>query len=183
MHEARQYQKERTCAVKCSLCNHRCTIAGRETRDLRGPAERRAGRCMPPRTACQCRSGGSDREKTALPLPARHPLVFAGRHRVQFPLRALPELAYLAGEFEMPACVRSPRKKGSPGHLQAGAQASHGHITSRPSGTSIHLTWARSPGHRDLGPCYVTNGYITEEALRELVPMLGGVPGGYQGVH
>ena len=95
MHEARQYEKTDNNAVKCSLCNHRCAIQ-EGGHGICGVRLNEHGTLYAATYGKISAEAVDPIEKKPLfhYLPG-HALVLAGQHRLQLPLRALPELAYL----------------------------------------------------------------------------------------
>ncbi len=96
MHEARLYQKLENKTVKCALCNHRCTIK-----------DGNHGICgirLNENGTLYAAAYGKISSEAVDPIekkPLFHYLpgtlsVLAGKYRLQLPLPALPELAYLA---------------------------------------------------------------------------------------
>ncbi len=172
MHEARQYTKKEGNAVRCSLCSHRCTIA-----------DGKHGIC-----------GVRQNERGTL-YATTYGLVSA---EAIDPIEKKPLFHYLPGtlsyslggigcNFRCEHCQNwqisqadrlnarllplSP-EEGVARALASGSASiswTYNEPTIWHEYTLDMGTLARSRG---LGTCYVTNGYITEEALRELVPML-----------
>ena len=173
MHEARQYEKLENNAVKCSLCNHRCTIK-----------EGRHGIC-----------GVRVNEKGTL-----YGMTY-GKISAEAidPIEKKPLFHYLPGtssyslgsvgcNFHCEHCqnwhisrttVEEARLRDLPpeeGVRRAIGSGSRSISWTYNEPTIWHEytldmgTLARAKG---LGTVYVTNGYITGEALRELAPMLG----------
>ncbi|OPZ42549.1 MAG: hypothetical protein BWY93_01772 [Euryarchaeota archaeon ADurb.BinA087] len=90
---------------------------GREARDLRGPGEPERDPLRNHVWQGKCGGDRPHREETPVPLPARDALVFARQRRVQFPLRALPELAHLAAGLRDDPCRSAPPGRGTKGPL------------------------------------------------------------------
>jgi pyruvate formate lyase activating enzyme len=173
MHEARQYAKLDRNAVKCSLCSHRCTIS-----------DGKHGIC-----GVRWNEGGVLDAKTYGKISAE----------AVDPIEKKPLFHYLPGtrsyslgsigcNFHCKHCQNwhISRATFEAAHLRSlspevGVQRALASGSSSISWTYNEPTiWheytldmgtlARKAG---LGTIYVTNGYITEEALRELSPMLG----------
>lgn len=173
MHEARQYTKGENNAVKCSLCNHRCAIQ-----------EGSHGIC-----------GVRLNEKGTL-YTATYGKISA---EAVDPIEKKPLFHYLPGtlsyslgsigcNFHCQHCQNwhISRATLEDSHLR-NLSPEEG-VERALSSRSASIAWtyneptiwheypldmgvlARKKG---LGTIYVTNGYITEEALRELSPMLG----------
>ena len=173
MHEAGQYLKLENNAVKCSLCNHRCTIS-----------DGKHGIC-----GVRVNDHGTLRARTYAKISAE----------AVDPIEKKPLFHYLPGtlsyslgsvgcNFHCEHCqnwhisrarldtamlrplepvegVRRAIASGSASISWTYNEPTIWHEYTREMGTL-----ARAKG---LGTVYVTNGYITEEALRELAPMLG----------
>ena len=173
MHEARQYAKGENNAVKCSLCNHRCAIQ-----------EGSHGIC-----------GVRLNEKGTL-YAATYGKISA---EAVDPIEKKPLFHYLPGtlsyslgsigcNFHCQHCQNwhISRATFEDSHLRnlspeegveralASRSASIAWTYNEPT---IWHEYALDMGvlarKKGLGTIYVTNGYITEEALRELSPMLG----------
>ncbi len=173
MHEALQYRKNDDGTVTCSLCNHRCTIK-----------DRKHGIC------------GVRKNENGTLYAETYGLVSA---EAVDPIEKKPLFHYLPGtlsyslggvgcNFHCEHCQnwhisRSGPEDGSLRFLSPEEGVSRAKVRNC---ASISWTYneptiwheytlamglpARAAG---LGTVYVTNGYITEEALRELSPMLG----------
>jgi pyruvate formate lyase activating enzyme len=173
MHEAHQYAKLENNAVKCSLCNHRCTIQ-----------DGKFGIC-----GVRMNQQGSLRAMTYGKISAE----------AVDPIEKKPLFHYLPGTLSYSLgsvgcnfhCEHCQNWHISRAELE-GAQLrslepAEGVRRAIASGSgSISWTyneptiWHEYPldmgtlaKAKGLGTVYVTNGYITEEALRELAPMLG----------
>jgi pyruvate formate lyase activating enzyme len=173
VHEARQYEKLENNAVKCSLCNHRCTIN-----------DGKHGIC-----GVRWNENGVLDAKTYGKISSE----------AVDPIEKKPLFHYLPGtrsyslgsvgcNFHCRHCQNWHISRASleDGLLRSlspedGVQRAIGSGSGSISWTYNEPTiWheytldmgtlARAWG---LGTIYVTNGYITEEALRELAPMLG----------
>ncbi|MHB8162743.1 MAG: AmmeMemoRadiSam system radical SAM enzyme [Methanoregula sp.] len=173
MHEARQYVKQENNAVKCSLCSHRCTIN-----------DGKHGIC-----GVRVNEHGSLKAMTYGRISAE----------AVDPIEKKPLFHYLPGtlsyslgsvgcNFHCEHCqnwhISRAELDGAMLRELAPAEGVRRAVAS--GSASISWTYneptiwheyaldmgtlARAKG---LGTVYVTNGYITEEALRELAPMLG----------
>jgi len=173
MHEARQYKKNNDGTVSCSLCNHRCTIK-----------EGKHGIC-----GVRKNEHGSLFAETYGKISAE----------AIDPIEKKPLYHYLPGtrsyslggigcNFHCEHCQNWHISRTSLGdaHLRSLAPAEG--VDRAITGQCQSISWtyneptiwheyaldmgtlARTKG---LGTIYVTNGYITEDALRELSPMLG----------
>lgn len=173
MHEARQYEKLAGNTVQCSLCSHRCTIH-----------EGKHGIC-----GVRWNEHGILDAKTYAKISAE----------AVDPIEKKPLFHYLPGtrsyslgsigcNFHCKHCQNwhISRATLEDAHLRT-LSPEEGVARAMESG-SASISWtyneptiwheyaldmgtlARQKG---LGTVYVTNGYITEEALRELAPMLG----------
>jgi pyruvate formate lyase activating enzyme len=173
MHEARQYTKTENNAVKCSLCSHRCTVG-----------DGKHGIC-----GVRVNEQGSLQAMTYAKISAE----------AVDPIEKKPLFHYLPGtlsyslgsigcNFHCDHCQNWHISRADPeGAMLRPLEPEEGVLRALASGSkSISWTYneptiwheyaldmgaiARARG---LGTIYVTNGYITEEALRELAPMLG----------
>jgi pyruvate formate lyase activating enzyme len=173
MHEARQYAKLENNTVKCSLCNHRCTIN-----------DGKYGIC-----GVRVNEHGSLAAMTYGKISAE----------AVDPIEKKPLFHYLPGtlsyslgsvgcNFHCEHCQNWHISRAElDGAMLRSLEPTEGVKRAIASGSkSISWTYneptiwheyaldmgmiARAKG---LGTIYVTNGYITEEALRELAPMLG----------
>jgi pyruvate formate lyase activating enzyme len=173
MHEARQYRKNGNGTVTCSLCNHRCTIG-----------DGKHGIC------------GVRKNEQGTLFAETYGLVSA---EAVDPIEKKPLYHYLPGtlsyslggigcNFHCEHCQNWHISRAGPGdgHLKNLAPEEGVRRAAERKCASISWTYneptiwheytldmgvlARARG---LGTVYVTNGYITEEALRELAPMLG----------
>jgi pyruvate formate lyase activating enzyme len=172
MHEARQYIKKENNVVQCSLCNHRCTIA-----------DGKHGIC-----GVRFNNGGTLYAATYGKVSAE----------AVDPIEKKPLFHYLPGtlsyslggigcNFHCEHCQNWHISRATlEGAMLRPISPEDGVRRAIASG-SASISWtyneptiwheyaldmgtlARSKG---LGTIYVTNGYITEEALRELSPML-----------
>jgi len=173
MHEARQYEKLINGAVRCSLCNHRCTIN-----------EGKHGIC-----GVRWNEHGTLDAKTYGKISAE----------AVDPIEKKPLFHYLPGtrsyslgsigcNFHCRHCQNwhISRAAFDEAHLRTlspeeGVQRALASGSASISWTynepTIWHEYALDMGtlarQKGLGTVYVTNGYITEEALRELAPMLG----------
>jgi pyruvate formate lyase activating enzyme len=172
MHEARRYEKLGNNTVQCSLCNHRCTIQ-----------EGKHGIC-----GVRVNSGGTLYAATYGKISAE----------AVDPIEKKPLYHYLPGtrsyslgnfgcNFHCQHCQNwhisragfdeSMLQSLTPGDGVSRAIASgSASISWTYNEPTIWHEYALDMGtlarQRGLGTVYVTNGYITEEALRELAPML-----------
>ncbi|MGA2121354.1 MAG: AmmeMemoRadiSam system radical SAM enzyme [Methanoregula sp.] len=173
MHEARQYKKTENNTATCSLCNHRCVIK-----------EGKHGIC-----------GVRINEKGTL-YAGTYGKISA---EAVDPIEKKPLFHYLPGtmsyslgsvgcNFHCQHCQNwhISRAELDSEHLRS---LSPEEGVSRAIGSGCRsISWTYNEPTiwheytldmgtlaraRGLGTCYVTNGYITEEALRELSPMLG----------
>ncbi len=173
MHEARQYQKLDNNAVKCSLCSHRCTIPDGK-HGICGVRWNEHG-VLDARTYAKISAEAVDPvEKKPLfhYLPGTITYSLGGigcnfhcRHcqnwHISRATLAEAHLRTLLPEEGVKRAVAS----GSASVAWTYNEPTIWHEYALDMGTL-----ARAQG---LGTIYVTNGYITEEALRELKPMLG----------
>ena len=172
MHEALQYEKKDKCAVQCSLCNHRCTIQ-----------EGGHGIC-----GVRVNENGTLYAATYAKISSEAVDPIEKKPLFHF----LPgTLSYSLGSvgcnFHCQHCQNWHISRGTlkDSHLRTlePAEGVRRAITSGSASVSwtyneptIWHEYALDMGRRaraqGLGTVYVTNGYITEEALRELAPML-----------
>lgn len=173
MHEARQYQKKENNAVQCSLCSHRCVIADGK-HGICGVRNNYGGKLYATTYGLVSAEAVDPIEKKPLfhYLPGTLSYSLGGigcnfhcEHCQNWHIsRAKREDARL---FEI-----SPEEGVS--RAKASGSASISWTYNEPTIWHEYAydmgTLAKKSG---LGTIYVTNGYITEEALRELSPMLG----------
>ncbi|WP_321507211.1 AmmeMemoRadiSam system radical SAM enzyme [uncultured Methanoregula sp.] len=173
MHEARQYRRTENNSVTCSLCNHRCVIRP-EKHGICG-VRKNAGGTLYATTYGRISAEAVDPiEKKPLyhylPGTRSYSLGSIGcnfhcRHCQNWHIsRAEPDGAHLKS-LSPEEGVRRAKESGS-----ASISWTYNEPTIWHEYTLDMGTLARAAG---LGTIYVTNGYITEEALRELAPMLG----------
>jgi len=173
MHEALQYAKLENNGVKCSLCSHRCIIN-----------DGKHGFC------------GVRQNNHSTLMAMTYGKISA---EAVDPIEKKPLFHYLPGtlsyslgsvgcNFHCEHCQNwHISRAGLDGAMLRSLEPAEGVERAIASG-SASISWtyneptiwheyaldmgtlARAKG---LGTCYVTNGYITEEALRELAPMLG----------
>jgi pyruvate formate lyase activating enzyme len=173
MYEARQYTKLENNAVKCSLCNHRCTIN-----------DGKHGIC-----GVRVNEHGSLAAMTYAKISAE----------AVDPIEKKPLFHYLPGtlsyslgsigcNFHCAHCQNWHISRAEPeGAMLRTLEPAEGVKRAIASG-SASISWTYNEPTiwheyaldmgviaraKRLGTIYVTNGYITEEALRELAPMLG----------
>ncbi len=172
MHEARQYVKIENRAVKCSLCNHRCTIA-----------DGKHGIC-----GVRQNTGGTLYAST-------YGLVSA---EAVDPIEKKPLFHYLPGtlsyslggigcNFRCEHCQNWHISQADATIARLSPLSPEEGVARALASGSASISWTYNEPTiwheytldmgtlaraRGLGTCYVTNGYITEEALRELSPML-----------
>lgn len=172
MHEARQYQKLENNAVKCSLCSHRCTI-GDGKHGICGVRWNEHG-ILDAKTYARISSEAVDPiEKKPLfhylPGTLSYSLGSIGcnfhcKHCQNWHIsRATLEEAHLR-TLPPEEGVRRARENGCASISWTYNEPTIWHEYALDMGTLAR--------NADLGTIYVTNGYITEEALRELSPML-----------
>ena len=173
MHEARQYAKSENNAVKCSLCSHRCTIN-----------EGRRGICgvrVNEHGTLAAMTYGKISAEAVDPIekkPLFHYLpgtmsYSLGSIGCNFHCEHCQNWHISRAELDT-AMLRSLEPAEGVKRAIAGGSASISWTYNEPTiwheYTLAMGTLAKAKG---LGTVYVTNGYITEEALRELAPMLG----------
>jgi len=172
MHEARQYIKKENNAVQCTLCSHRCRIADGK-HGICGVRQNAGGTLYAATYGLVSAEAVDPIEKKPLYhfLPGTLSYSLGGigcnfkcRHCQNWQISQ----ADLAGSRLFPV---------SPEEGVARAIASRcASISWTYNEPTIWHEYALDMGtlarSRGLGTCYVTNGYITEEALRELAPML-----------
>ncbi len=162
--------------MACYLCAHRCTLAEGRARALPRPGQRgRAAMVSLVRDRLVGDPRGPHREEAPLPLPAGKPLLF-GRHA-----RAATSAASTARTGRS---ARHPRGRGGLGRRgDPGGRGPRRHA--RPGCRSIAYTYteptvffetaeavgvpAREAGLKNV---FVTNGYLTPEAVAGLAPFL-----------
>ena len=172
MHEARQYRKAENDAVTCSLCNHRCVIQNKK-HGICGVRANENG-------ALYATTYGKISAEAVDPIekkPLYHFLPgtrsyslgsigcnFHCRHCQNWNIsRAGRDEGYLR-DLSPEEGVRRAQESGSASIAWTYNEPTIWHEYTLDMGRL-----ARAAG---LGTVYVTNGYMTEEALRELAPML-----------
>lgn len=173
MHEARQYIKKENNAVQCSLCNHRCTIADGK-HGICGVRHNEGGTLYATTYGLVSAEAVDPIEKKPLFHYLPGTLSYSlGGIGCNFRCQHCQNWHISQAELTTARLVPISPKEGVLRALSSGS-ASISWTYNEP--TIWHEypldmgTLARKEG---LGTCYVTNGYITEEALRELSPMLG----------
>jgi len=172
MHEARQYRKTENNTVTCSLCNHRCQIyPGKH--GICGVRENERGTLYATTYGKISAEAVDPIEKKPLyhylPGTRSYSLGSIGcnfhcRHCQNWHIsRAERDVAHLR-DLSPEEGVERAQESGS-----ASISWTYNEPTIWHEYTLDMGTLARTAG---LGTVYVTNGYITEEALRELSPML-----------
>jgi pyruvate formate lyase activating enzyme len=173
MHEALQYKKNDDGTVTCSLCNHRCTI--------------RDGK----HGICGVRKNGQ-----GTLFAETYGLISA---EAIDPIEKKPLFHYLPGtlsyslggvgcNFHCEHCQNWHISRATQEEARLRELAPEEGVRRAIAGNCASISWTyneptiwheytldmgRLARTRGLGTVYVTNGYITEEALRELSPMLG----------
>jgi len=173
MHEARQYVKTEDASVQCSLCNHRCRI-NKGKHGICGVRENIEGILYATTYGKVSAEAVDPIEKKPLfhYLPGTLSYSLGGigcnfhcRHCQNWHIsRAKLTDAYLSSLLPDVGVARAI------GSGSASISWTYNEPTIWHEYTLDMGTLARAKG---LGTIYVTNGYITEEALRELAPMLG----------
>ena len=172
MHEARQYTRKEKNAVQCSLCNHRCTIADGKHGSC-GIRENRGGTLYATTYGLVSAEAVDPIEKK----PLYHYL----------PGTLSYSLGGIGCNFRCEHCQNWHISQADRAHARLMPLSPEEGVNRALASGCASISWtyneptlwheytldmgtlARAKG---LGPCYVTNGYITEEALRELSPML-----------
>jgi pyruvate formate lyase activating enzyme len=173
MHEARQYKKLTGNAVKCSLCSHRCTIS-----------EGKHGICgvrWNENGILDAKTYGKISAEAVDPIekkPLFHYLpgtrsYSLGSTGCNFHCKHCQNWHISRAMFEESSLRTLSPEEGVQRAQQSGSASiswTYNEPTIWHEYTLDMGTLARQNG---LGTIYVTNGYITEEGLRELAPMLG----------
>ena len=172
MHEARQYTKKEKNAVRCSLCSHRCIIADGK-HGICGVRQNEGGTLYATTYGLVSAEAVDPIEKKPLfhYLPGTLSYSLGG---IGCNFRCEHCQNYQISQADSTSARLFPLspKEGVARALSNGSASiswTYNEPTIWHEYTLDMGTLARSRG---LGTCYVTNGYITEEALRELVPML-----------
>jgi pyruvate formate lyase activating enzyme len=173
MHEARQYQKKENNAVHCLLCSHRCVIVDTKT-----------GIC-----GIRWNDGGTLYATT-------YGLISS---EAVDPIEKKPLFHYLPGtrsyslggigcNFHCEHCQNWHISRAKKDAIRLATLSPEEGVSRATESGSASIAWTYNEPTiwheytldmgtlaraRGLGTIYVTNGYITEEALRELSPMLG----------
>lgn len=173
MHEALRYARKENSAVQCSLCNHRCVIADTK-HGICGVRVNRQG-------TLYATTYGKVSAEAVDPIEKK-PL-----------FHYLPgSLSYSLGSvgcnFHCAHCQNWHISRDTPDHAMLRTLMPAEGVNRALSSGSASISWTyneptiwheyaldmgRLAREKGLGTVYVTNGYITEEALRELSPMLG----------
>jgi len=173
MHEARQYEKLANNAVKCSLCNHRCTISDGK-HGICGVRWNEHG-VLDAKTYAKISAEAVDPiEKKPLFHYLPGTLSYSlGSIGCNFHCKHCQNWHISRATLEEARLRTLPPEEGVKRALVS-RSASIAWTYNEPTIWHEYAldmgTLARKAG---LGTIYVTNGYITEEALRELAPMLG----------
>jgi pyruvate formate lyase activating enzyme len=173
MHEAHQYRKNFDGTVTCSLCNHRCSIkAGRH--GICGVRKNEQGPLI-------AETYGKISAEAIDPIEKK-PLYH------YLPGTLSYSLGGIGCNFHCEHCQNWHISRANPEEARLRSLAPEEGVHRAIAGKCASIAWtyneptiwqeytldmgtlARTKG---LGTIYVTNGYITEEALRELSPMLG----------
>ena len=172
MHEARQYEKQGNNAVQCSLCNHRCTI-NEGKHGICGVRINENGTLFAATYGRISAEAVDPIEKKPLfhylPGTATYSLGSAGcnfrcRHCQNWHIaRADPDTASLRPLSPEEAVHRA---------MESGCRSIAWTYNEPAIWHEYALDMGRLARAAGLGTIYVTNGYITEEALRELAPVL-----------
>jgi pyruvate formate lyase activating enzyme len=172
MHEARQYTKTENNAVKCSLCSHRCTI-GDGKHGICGVRVNEQG-------SLKAMTYGKISAEAVDPIEKKPLFHF-------LPGTMSYSLGSVGCNFHCEHCQNWHISRAEPdGTVLRSLEPAEGVRRAMASG-SASISWTyneptiwheytldmgRLARAKGLGTIYVTNGYITEEALRELAPML-----------
>ena len=172
MHEARQYVKKENNAVQCSLCSHRCTIADGK-HGICGVRRNTGGRLYATTYGLVSAEAVDPIEKKPLYhfLPGTLSYSLGG---IGCNFRCRHCQNWQISQADLQGARLAPL---SPEEGVARAIAEEcASISWTYNEPTIWHEYALDMGTlaraRGLGTCYVTNGYITEEALKELAPML-----------
>lgn len=173
MYEARQYQKKDNNVVQCSLCTHRCQIADTKT-GICGVRKNDGGTLYATTYGLISSEAVDPIEKKPLfhYLPGTRSYSLGGigcnfhcehcqNWHISRAKKDTARLSALSPEIGVGRAIES---------RSASIAWTYNEPTIWHEYTLDMGTIARARG---LGTIYVTNGYITEEALRELSPMLG----------
>ncbi len=172
MHEALQYGKTENFAVKCSLCNHRCTIhEGKH--GICGVRLNRQG-------TLYATTYGKVSAEAVDPIEKK-PLFHYLPGTLSYSLGGVGcnfhcahcQNWHISRASVDGAMLRSLTPEDGVDHALSSGSASIAWTYNEPT---IWHEYALDMGNlarkKGLGTVYVTNGYITEEALQELAPML-----------
>jgi len=173
MHEARQYAKMENADVKCSLCNHRCQI-GEGKHGICGVRENMGGTLYAATYGKVSAEAVDPIEKKPLFHYLPGTLSYSlGGIGCNFHCRHCQNWHISRAKLHEAHLVALPPEEGVARAIGSGSASiswTYNEPTIWHEYTLDMGTLARAQG---LGTIYVTNGYITEEALRELAPMLG----------
>jgi len=173
MHEAHRYAKLENNAVKCSLCNHRCTIQ-----------DGKYGICgvrMNQQGSLRAMTYGKISAEAVDPIekkPLFHYLpgtlsYSLGSVGCNFHCEHCQNWHISRAELEGAMLRELPPAEGVRRALASGSKSISWTYNEPTIWHEYPLDMGTLARERGLGTVYVTNGYITEEALRELAPMLG----------
>ena len=173
MHEARQYAKCEESAVKCSLCNHRCRIAS-GNHGICGVRENVGGTLYASTYGKVSAEAVDPIEKKPLFHYLPGTLSYSlGGIGCNFHCQNCQNWHISRAKMTGARLIPLAPKEGVARAIGSGCASiswTYNEPTIWHEYTLDMGTGARAAG---LGTVYVTNGYITEEALRELAPMLG----------
>jgi len=173
MHEARQYAKKENGAVQCSLCAHRCTIAPGK-RGICGVRENDGGILYATTYGLVSAEAVDPIEKKPLfhYLPGTRSYSLGGIG-CNFRCKHCQNWHISQAKRENARLIPLSPDEGVSRALENGCAS----ISWTYNEPTIWHEYTRDMGSlaraRGLGTIYVTNGYITEDALTELAPMLG----------
>jgi len=173
MHEAHQYAKLENNAVKCSLCNHRCTIQDGKY-GICGVRMNRQG-------SLKAMTYGKISAEAVDPIekkPLFHYLpgtlsYSLGSIGCNFHCEHCQNWHISRAELEGAMLRELPPAEGVKRAIASGSKSISWTYNEPTIWHEYPLDMGSLAKAKGLGTVYVTNGYITEEALRELAPMLG----------
>ena len=172
MQEARQYIKKENNAVQCSLCSHRCTIADGK-HGICGVRQNHGG-------TLYAMTYGLVSAEAVDPIEKKPLFHF-------LPGTLTYSLGGVGCNFRCSHCQNWHISQADPANARLFSLSPEEGVSRAVVSGSASISWTYNEPTiwheytldmgmlarlRGLGTCYVTNGYITEEALRELSPML-----------
>ena len=172
MHEAHQYERKETGAVQCSLCSHRCTIADGK-HGICGVRENRGGTLYATTYGLVSAEAVDPIEKKPLYHYLPGTLSYSlGSIGCNFRCEHCQNWHISQADREHARLISLAPEEGVARAMARGCASISWTYNEPTIWHEYPLDMGTLARKEMLGTCYVTNGYITEEALKELSPML-----------